>query len=132
MSGAVVYCRISDEEQGKRNAANLPTQQKKCRDHCQRQLTIPVLKVFVDEESARTTNRTNLQEMLAFCGKNRGAISHVVVADLSRLARNVSDQGSIIARLADMGISLVSVDEPMNRTLIKAPLASCLRIFLAL
>jgi DNA invertase Pin-like site-specific DNA recombinase len=70
------------------------------------------VKAFVDKESVRTTDRTNFQEMLTFCGKNRGAISCVVVADLSRLARNVSDQGSIIARLADLGISLVSVDEP--------------------
>ena len=70
------------------------------------------MKVFVDEESARTSDRTHLQEMLTFCGKNRGANSHVVVADLSRLARNVSDQGSIVDRLADMGIFLVSVDEP--------------------
>jgi DNA invertase Pin-like site-specific DNA recombinase len=66
----------------------------------------------VDQESGRTTDRTNLQEMLTYCGKNRGIIARVVVADLSRLARNVSDQGWIIARLSDMGIELVSVDEP--------------------
>jgi DNA invertase Pin-like site-specific DNA recombinase len=87
------------------------------------------VKAFVGEESVRTTDRTNLQEMLTFCGKNRGAISHVVVADLSRLARIVSDQGSIIARLSDMGVSLVSVDEPH---IDKSAAASCLRIFLAL
>jgi site-specific DNA recombinase len=109
--GAVIYVRVSTEDQARENAANLPTQQKKCRDHCQRE-ALPVLKVFVDEESARTANRTNLQELLTYCGKNRGAVSQVVVADLSRLARNVADQGTIIARLADMKIALVSVDEP--------------------
>jgi hypothetical protein len=54
--GALVYTRISDEEQGRRNAANIPTQTKKAKDHCDR-LSLPVLKVFIDEESARTTDR---------------------------------------------------------------------------
>lgn len=114
--GAVVYTRISDEEQGRRNAANIPTQTKKARDHCDK-LSLPVLKVFVDEESARTTNRTNLKELLDYCREHRGEVSHVIVADLSRLARNVADQGMLMTRLADMGVTLLSVDEPhIDRT----------------
>ena len=114
--GAVVYTRISDEEQGRRNAANIPTQTKKARDHCDR-LSLPVLKVFIDEESARTADRPNLQKLLDYCREHRGKVSHVVVADLSRLARNVADQGMLIGRLADMGVQLLSVDEPhIDRT----------------
>jgi site-specific DNA recombinase len=114
--GALVYTRISDEEQGRRNAANIPTQTKKARDHCDR-LSLPVLKVFVDEESARTTDRPNLQKLLDYCREHRGKVSHVIVADLSRLARNVADQGMLIGRLADMGVTLLSVDEPhIDRT----------------
>ena len=109
--GALVYTRISDEEQGRRNAANIPTQTKKARDHCDR-LSLPVLKVFIDEESARTADRPNLQKLLDYCREHRGKVSHVVVADLSRLARNVSDQGMLIGRLADMGVTLLSVEEP--------------------
>ena len=114
--GAVLYTRISDEEQGRRNAANIPTQTKKARDHCDR-LSLPVLKVFIDEESARTTDRPNLQKLLDYCREHRGKVSHVIVADLSRLARNVADQGMLIGRLADMGVTLLSVDEPhIDRT----------------
>ena len=69
--GAVVYTRISDEEQGRRNAANIPTQTKKARDHCDR-LSLPVLKVFIDEESARTADRPNLQKLLDYCREHRG------------------------------------------------------------
>lgn len=116
MPGAVVYTRISDEEQGRRNAANIPTQTKKARDHCDR-LSLPVLKVFIDEESARTVERLNLQKLLDYCREHRGKVSHVVVADLSRLARNVADQGMLIGRLAGMGAQLLSVDEPhIDRT----------------
>jgi DNA invertase Pin-like site-specific DNA recombinase len=116
VSGALIYTRISDEEQGRRNAANIPTQTKKARDQCNR-LSLPVLKVFIDEESARTADRTNLHKLLDYCREHRGKVSHVVVADLSRLARNVADQGLLIGRLAVMGIELISVDEPhIDRT----------------
>lgn len=116
MPGALIYNRVSTEEQQRRNVANLPTQQKKCRDRCIH-LSLPVLKVFIDEESGRTADRTNLQKMLDYCKENRGKVSHLVVSDLSRLARNVADQGMLIGRLADMGVTLVSVDEPhIDRT----------------
>ena len=53
MPGALVYIRVSTEEQQRRNVANLPTQEKKAREHGSR-LGLPVLKVFSDEESGRT------------------------------------------------------------------------------
>jgi DNA invertase Pin-like site-specific DNA recombinase len=83
--GALVYTRISDEEQGRRNAANIPTQTEKARDHCDR-LSLAVLKVFIDEESARTADRPNLQKLLDYCREHRGKVSHVVVARCPRFA----------------------------------------------
>jgi site-specific DNA recombinase len=114
--GALLYVRVSTEEQQRRNVANLPTQENKSREHSTR-LGIPVLKVFVDEESARTPERAGLQRLLDYCRENRSRVSHVIVADLSRLARNVENQGMLIGRLADMGVQLLSVDEPqIDRT----------------
>ena len=52
--------------------------------------------------------------MMDFCRKNRGKVNVLVVADLSRLARNVLDQGTTIATLKQLGIELVSVDEPIT------------------
>jgi site-specific DNA recombinase len=114
--GALVYIRVSTEEQQRRNVANLPTQEKKAREHGSRH-SLPVLKVFSDEESGRTPAREGLQKLLDYCREHRGRVSHVIVADLSRLARNVADQGMLIGRLADMGVTLLSVDEPhIDRT----------------
>jgi len=114
--GALIYIRVSTEEQQRRNVANLPTQEKKAREHGSR-LGLPVLKVFSDEESGRTPERDGLQKLLDYCREHRGKVSHVIVADLSRLARNVADQGMLIGRLADMGVQLLSVDEPhIDRT----------------
>ena len=116
MPGALIYIRVSTEEQQRRNVANLPTQEKKAREHGSR-LGLPVLKVFSDEESGRTPERDGLQKLLDYCREHRGKVSHVIVADLSRLARNVADQGMLIGRLADMGVQLLSVDEPhIDRT----------------
>jgi site-specific DNA recombinase len=116
VSGALIYIRVSTEEQQRRNVANLPTQEKKARDHGSR-LSLHALKVFSDEESGRTPERAGLQKMLDYCREHRGKVSHVIVADLSRLARNVADQGMLIGRLADMGVTLLSVDEPhIDRT----------------
>jgi hypothetical protein len=61
---AVLYTRVSTDEQSRRNAANLPTQEKKCLDHCARE-GLRVVRVFVDKESARTTNWEQLQELLS-------------------------------------------------------------------
>jgi DNA invertase Pin-like site-specific DNA recombinase len=70
--------------------------------------------VFTDKESARTADhRPQFQKMLEYCKKNHKDIVCVVVADLSRFARNVADQGTAIATLARQNIKTVSVDEPI-------------------
>lgn len=56
---AVIYCRVSSEEQVKN--LSLPTQQKACIEYCNRQ-GFEVDKIFVEEgESAKTTNHTEFQ-----------------------------------------------------------------------
>jgi site-specific DNA recombinase len=49
--------------------------------------------------------------MRAFGRNRQGKLGHVIVADLSRLARNGADQSKLIEELADWGIRLRSVDE---------------------
>jgi site-specific DNA recombinase len=107
---AVLYVRVSTDKQAKQ-LHNLPTQQAKLKAHCGRN-NWDVLKEFIDTESARTDDRPAFQELLKFCRNKKHKVTHVVVADLSRLARNVVDQGSTIAELTRLGIKLVSVDEP--------------------
>jgi site-specific DNA recombinase len=102
----LIYTRVSTREQ----SDSLPVQEKKCKDFAQAQ-NLNVTNLFTDAESARTAGRPQLQALLAFCRKRKGKIGNVIVADLSRLARNVVDQGSLIATLAELGIRLRSVDE---------------------
>src|ERR1700691_4190558 len=111
MKGAVVYIRVSTAEQASSNQS-LPVQEAKAQGLCQ-QRSLPVIKLFADKgESARTDDRPEFKRMMAYCRQHKREISHVVVSDLSRLARNVLDQGNTIVELGQMGIQLVSVDEP--------------------
>jgi site-specific DNA recombinase len=109
--GAVIYVRVSTAEQASSNQS-LPVQESKARALCQ-QRGLSVLKLFADKgESARTDDRPEFKKLMTYCRLHRREISHVVIADLSRLARNVLDQGQTIVELTEMGIELVSVDEP--------------------
>lgn len=113
---AIGYVRVSTEDQAKQ-VQNLPTQEKKVREFCKQQ-GWSVLQLFADQgQSARTTERPAFQKMLQFCRKNKAKVSHVVVADLSRFARNVQDQANAMMELRNLGIEVISVDEPhINET----------------
>jgi DNA invertase Pin-like site-specific DNA recombinase len=114
MNCAVVYVRVSTDEQASQ-ALNLPTQQRKCTDRCTRD-ALTIAKTFTDADSARTADRPQFQEMLAYCRKHKGKITHVVFADLSRLARNVGDQSVTLATLRQLGITPVSCDETIENS----------------
>jgi site-specific DNA recombinase len=112
VKGAVAYCRVSTKEQASTNNS-LPVQESKFNDYCTRN-HLSALISFVDKQSARNADeRPEFQKMLAYCRKDKKNISCVVVADVSRLARNVVDQGTTIAELKKIGIQLVSIDEPI-------------------
>jgi site-specific DNA recombinase len=103
---AISYCRVSTKEQ----SDSLPVQQKKCLDFARSQ-DLQHVRAFVDAESGRTDDRPQLHALLDYCRKHFKKVKHVIVSDLSRLARNVTDQGLIIAQLSSLGIRLRSVDE---------------------
>jgi site-specific DNA recombinase len=112
MPGAVCYARVSTLEQAENNNS-LPVQNDKFREHCRRN-EIEIVETFVDRQSARTiSKRPEFQRMMDFCRKQPSEISQVIVADLSRFARNVADQGASMAALSLLGIQVTSIDEPI-------------------
>jgi site-specific DNA recombinase len=114
MVGAVIYVRVSTKEQTEN--LRLPTQLKACEEYCQR-LGFNVLARFREEgESAKTTDRTELQKLLQFCRKNMGTVQFVVVFNLTRFAREKYDHFALRAHLKSLGISLRSATEPIDDT----------------
>lgn len=114
MVGAVIYVRVSTKEQTEN--LSLPTQLRACEDYCRRQ-GYDVLERFHEEgESAKTTDRSQLQALLTYCRTHKGRVHFVVVYNLTRFAREKYDHFALRAHLKSLGISLRSATEPIDDT----------------
>jgi DNA invertase Pin-like site-specific DNA recombinase len=67
-------------------------------------------------ESAKTTERMELQKLLKFCRTRKGHVHFVVVYNLTRFAREKYDHFALRAHLKSLGISLRSATEPIDDT----------------
>lgn len=114
MTNAVIYVRVSTDEQAKNFSLGL--QEKECRAHCERN-GWQVVDIFRDEgESAKSADRPELQRMIRFCEANRkkNPIDFVLVYRIDRFARN--EHQAIRALLTRWGVQLRSVTEPIDET----------------
>lgn len=117
---AVIYCRVSSKDQVK--GFSLEVQERDCRVFCQRQ-GLEVAAVFVEQgESAKTADRTELNNMLAWCRKNRGRVQYLVVHAVDRLARDTYDHAVLRRQLRGLGITLRAAmqsieDSPSGRVM---------------
>lgn len=112
---AALYLRVSSDEQVR--TLSLDTQERVCRDACDRQ-GWPVVAVYREEgESAKTADRTELRRALEdLTGRRRRGVTHLVVYDLSRFARSTEDHLSIRGLLRRHGIELVAATQPIQNT----------------
>jgi DNA invertase Pin-like site-specific DNA recombinase len=114
MVGAVIYVRVSTKEQTEN--LSLPTQLRACEEYCRRQ-GYEILERFHEEgESAKTTDRSQLQGLLTYCRLNKGRVHFVVVFNLTRFARDKHDHFALRSLLQSLGISLRSATEPIDDT----------------
>jgi site-specific DNA recombinase len=111
---AVLYCRVSTTEQTKN--LSLSTQEKACREYCERN-GYDVDRVFVDAgESAKSTDRPEFLRLLSYCREQKGRLHAVVVYSLTRFSRQQADHHAIMTLLRGLGISLRSVTEPIDES----------------
>ena len=102
----MIYVRVSTKEQTEN--LSLPTQLRACEEYCRRQ-EYEVLERFHEEgESAKSTDRSQLQNLLTFCRLNKGRVHFVVVFNLTRFARDKYDHFALRSHLQSLGISLHS------------------------
>jgi site-specific DNA recombinase len=114
MVGAVIYVRVSTKEQTEN--LSLPTQLRACEEYCRRQ-GYEILERFNEEgESAKSTDRSQLQNLLTYCRLNKGRVHFVVVFNLTRFARDKYDHFALRSHLQSLGISLRSATEPIDDT----------------
>ena len=115
---AVIYLRVSTKDQATRgNEAegfSIPAQRQACLLKAQ-SLGAAVVKEFVDAgESAKTADREQLQQLLAYLAKH--PTTYVIVHKLDRLARNRADDVQINLAIQAAGATLVSVTENIDAT----------------
>ena len=111
MQKALVYCRVSTEEQAEKGYS-LDAQEKLCRSFAKNN-GYGVLSVFRDEgKSGTTLNRAALKDLLSKCQEDK-SINAVLVQETDRLARNTKDHLTIKALLQKAEVKLISVAQPM-------------------
>ena len=111
---AVIYIRVSTSRQLEN--ASLETQLRACREFCDRN-GWSVIKVFREEgESAKTADRTQLQEMLRFCRSAKPRPKYVVVYALDRFARSGVDHDTLRAGLLALQVKLRCVQTPLGES----------------
>ena len=116
MKNVIIYCRVSSKEQVE-NGTGLISQEKECRKLVRRENLNLVREPFIEEgQSAKTTNRTQLQEMIHYIASHKGEVDTLIIHKIDRLSRDVYDYQSIRAALAKFGVSIASVTEPIEET----------------
>ncbi len=111
MKSAVLYIRVSTEEQAK-HGFSVDTQTNTCLEFAQKEGYI-VRKIFIEEGlSAKDLNRPEAQKLLKFCDTPQNNVSAIIVWRLDRLSRfNVDYHGTIRPILMNRNIKLLSATE---------------------
>ena len=112
--GAVLYRRVSTDEQVN-NGTSLEAQRDACRVKAGL-LNLPIVEEFADEglSGAFLLSRQGLMSALATI--SAGKASHLIVANLSRLSRDVSHQQEIKKTVAEHGASIIFVEQSFDDT----------------
>ena len=112
---AVIYCRVSTKEQVD-EGGSLATQEKICNEYALKN-GYDIAMVFIEQgESAKNTNRTQLQEMLTYCALKKNNISVVIAYKIDRIARNIDDYRQIRLLLKKHGVEIKSTSEYFEDT----------------
>lgn len=114
MNKALIYCRVSTDEQAGDERHSLKTQLRLCERGIEDTKTYKLADdgVYKDPgKSATNMNRPGLQDMLIRIQEDK-SIGAVFVQDTDRLARNASDHLTIKALLRKHGVELISVSQP--------------------
>jgi len=111
MPSALLYCRVSSEEQAQKGYS-LDAQEKFCSEFAQNN-GYKVVGVFRDEgKSGTTLDRPALKDIFSECQQNK-SIDALIIQETDRLARNTKDHLTIKALLQKAKVKIISVAQPM-------------------
>lgn len=115
MKKVIIYTRVSTTEQANKGFS-LAKQKEDCITFAKKQ-GFEVVKIFEERgESAKTTDRKELQSLLKYCTENRKQINALIVWKFDRLSRNVEDHYSLMAIFNKFSIEILSATENNDNT----------------
>ncbi|OJW82315.1 MAG: hypothetical protein BGO69_17145 [Bacteroidetes bacterium 46-16] len=112
---AVIYCRVSTKEQVD-EGNSLASQEKHCKDYAIKNGYTIVEKFIEQGQSAKNTNRTELNRMLAYCTGKKNDVQAVIAYKVDRIARNIDDYRYIKVKLRKYGVEIRSTSEYFEDT----------------
>lgn len=123
----IIYCRVSSKDQV--DGTSLGSQEKFCLEYAQRN-EIKILKTYIERgESAKTANRTEFNNALAFCRDKKNKVSFFIVYKIDRFARNQDDHVTVRAMLRLVKTELRSVTEAIDESPIGRAMEGVLSVF---
>ena len=117
MEKAVIYARVSSEEQAK-HGFSIENQKRQCIEFAEHN-GYYVIKTFVDEgKSAKNLDRPEIQDLMSYCAKKKNEVKAVIIWRLDRISRNNEDyHGALRPLFERKGIKLLSATEANVNTI---------------
>ncbi len=110
MCNAVIYTRVSTKEQAD-GGYSLSNQNRECKKFASDN-RFSIINVFEERgESAKTTDRTELQKLMRYCSQNRKDIDALIIWKFDRLSRNMQDNYYLNSFFEKLGIKVLSATE---------------------
>lgn len=110
MSNAIIYTRVSTKNQAE-EGYSLAGQEKDCKVFAEMN-GYNVSKVFVEKgESAKTQDRTELQNLMKFCVANKKNIDAIIIWKIDRLTRDIKDFYSLQEFFTKLNIKVLFARE---------------------
>ena len=110
----ICYLRVSTEEQADRGYS-LPQQEAVLRKYCEIN-NYNIIDVYPEDHSAKTFDRPKWKLIMDFIKKNRGKVDLILCNRWDRFARNEYDAKTVIRELHKLGVTVNTVEQPLDLT----------------
>jgi len=110
----ICYKRVSTEDQ-KDNGFSLQHQEEMLRGYCEIN-KFNIVDMYTEDYSAKTFDRPEWKKIMAYIKGNRGKVDLVLCHKWDRFSRNHYDAQTIIRDLHKLGVTINTVEQPLDLT----------------
>jgi site-specific DNA recombinase len=112
MKKAILYVRVSTDEQADRGYS-LGVQQEQLEKYCALK-DIEILKLYIEDHSAKNFERPTFRELLNYCKVNHRNIDYLLFVSWDRFSRNAPDAYEMIRKLNNWNIEPQAIIQPID------------------